>query len=101
MATETLVGAKVVYIVIFTCHNWHFSIGISNVYKEMGNFFAVAKAQRQYIRGIIHADKLQEATWFNDPSVSVIVQPDGVIEKEAIVAQSIKKVSLQLAGVGL
>ncbi|RYZ30491.1 MAG: homoserine dehydrogenase [Chitinophagaceae bacterium] len=58
-------------------------------------------AERQYIRGIIHAEKLREATWFEDPSVSVIVQPDGVIEKEAIVAQSIKKVSLQLAGVGL
>jgi len=56
---------------------------------------------RQYIRGIIHAEKLREASWFEDPAVSVIVQPDGVIEKETIVAQSIKKVSLQLAGVGL
>ena len=58
-------------------------------------------ADRQYIRGVIHAEKLRTATWFDDPAISVIVQPDGVIEKEAIVAQSIKKVSLQLAGVGL
>jgi len=57
-------------------------------------------ADRQYIRGIIHAEKLRDAAWFEEPGVSVIVQPDGVIEKEAIVAQSIKKVSLQLAGVG-
>ncbi len=58
-------------------------------------------ADRQYIKGIIHADKLRDATWFNDPSVSIILEPNGVIEKEAIVAKSIKKVSLQLAGVGL
>ena len=58
-------------------------------------------ADRQYIRGTIHAEKLREATWFDDPGVSVILQHDGVIEKETIVAQSIKKVSLQLAGVGL
>jgi homoserine dehydrogenase len=58
-------------------------------------------AERQYIRGIIHAEKLREASWFNDPSVSVIVQQDAVIEKETLVQKSIKKVSLQLAGVGL
>jgi homoserine dehydrogenase len=58
-------------------------------------------ADRQYIRGTIHAEKLREATWFSDPSVSVIVLPNGVIEKEAVLAQNIKKVSLQLAGVGL
>lgn len=57
--------------------------------------------ERQYIRGIIHAEKLRAATWFHDPSVSVILQPDGLIEKESLVAQSIKKVSLQLAGVSL
>ena len=58
-------------------------------------------AERQYIRGIIHAEKLRAAEWFEDPSVSVILQPDGLIEKEFLVAQSIKKVSLQLAGVTL
>ncbi|MDQ3278200.1 MAG: homoserine dehydrogenase, partial [Bacteroidota bacterium] len=58
-------------------------------------------ADRQYIRGIIHAEKLRAATWFDDPSVSVILQPEGLIEKESLVTQSIKKVSLQLAGVTL
>ena len=58
-------------------------------------------AERQYIRGTIHAEKLREAAWLNEPSVSIIVQPDGVIQKDAIVKQSIKKLSLQLAGVGL
>ena len=58
-------------------------------------------AERQYIRGVIHAEKLRDAAWFNDPSVSVIVQPNGVIEKESLVQKNLKKVSLQLAGVGL
>ena len=58
-------------------------------------------AERQYIRGIIHAEKLRAAEWFEDPSVSVILQPEALIEKESVVAQSIKKVSLKLAGVGL
>ena len=58
-------------------------------------------ADRQHIRGIIHAEKLRGASWFDDPTVSVIVQQDGVIEKEALVQKSLKKVSLQLAGVGL
>lgn len=58
-------------------------------------------AERQYIRGVIGAEKLRDAVWFNDPSVSVIVQPNGVIEKESLVQKNLKKVSLQLAGVGL
>ena len=58
-------------------------------------------ADRQYIRGVIHTEKLRDASWFQDPSVSVIVQQDGVIEKETLVQKSLKKVSLQLAGVGL
>ena len=55
--------------------------------------------ERQYITGIIHVEKLKNATWFKDNAVSVIVLPNGIIEKEAIVAQSLRKVSLQLAGV--
>jgi homoserine dehydrogenase len=58
-------------------------------------------AERQYIRGIIHAEKLKAAEWFDDPSVSVILQPEAIVEKESLLQQSIKKVSLQLAGVGL
>lgn len=58
-------------------------------------------AERQYIRGIIHAEKLRSTKWFNDPSVSIILQPNALIERESIVTQSIKKVSLQLAGINL
>jgi homoserine dehydrogenase len=54
---------------------------------------------RQYIIGIIHVEKLRSASWFHDPTVSVIVLPDGIIEKEEIVLKSLKKVSLKLAGV--
>jgi homoserine dehydrogenase len=54
---------------------------------------------RQYITGIIHVEKLRNTTWFHDPSVSIILLPEGIIEKESIVAKSLKKVSLQLAGV--
>ena len=55
--------------------------------------------ERQYITGLIQVDKLKNAKWYNDPSVSIILLPEAVIEKEDIVAQSLKKVSLQLAGV--
>ena len=68
-------------------------------FEELSEYHSTA--ERQYIRGIIHAEKLRDAAWFNEPSVSVIVQPDGVIQKDAIVKQNIKKLSLQLAGVGL
>ena len=54
---------------------------------------------RQYLTGIIHVDKLKDASWFNDPSVSIIVLPDAIVEKDTIVAKSLKKVSLQLAGI--
>jgi homoserine dehydrogenase len=54
---------------------------------------------RQYLTGIIHAEKLKKASWFEDPSVSVILLPEGTIEKETLIAKSLKKVSLQLAGV--
>jgi len=55
--------------------------------------------ERQYITGIIHVDKLKNAKWFNDPSVSIILLPEAVIEKETLVAKTLKKVSLQLAGI--
>jgi homoserine dehydrogenase len=55
--------------------------------------------ERQYITGLIHVDKLRNAKWFRDPSVSIILLPEGVVEKENIVASALKKVSLQLAGV--
>jgi len=55
--------------------------------------------ERQYITGLIHVDKLRNAKWFSHPSVSVILLPGAVIEKEDVVAQALKKMSLQLAGV--
>ena len=55
--------------------------------------------QRQYITGLIQVDQLRNATWFNDPSVSVILLPEAVIEKEDVETRTLKKVSLQLAGV--
>jgi len=54
---------------------------------------------RQYLTGLIQVDKLRNAIWFNDSSVSIILLPDAVIEKEDVVAQTLRKVSLQLAGV--
>jgi homoserine dehydrogenase len=44
-------------------------------------------------------EKLKNASWFNDRSVSIILLPDSITEKEAIISSSLKKVSLQLAGV--
>jgi homoserine dehydrogenase len=54
---------------------------------------------RQYLLGLIHVDKLKNASWFLDKSVSVVLLPDSITEKEAIISKSLKKVSLQLAGV--
>lgn len=55
--------------------------------------------ERQYLLGLIHVEKLKSASWFQDKSVSVILLPDSITEKDAIISQSLKKVSLQLAGV--
>jgi homoserine dehydrogenase len=55
--------------------------------------------ERQYLTGVIHAAKLRNAVWFNDPSVSVIVLPGGIVKKEDIARLTLKKLSLQLAGV--
>jgi homoserine dehydrogenase len=55
--------------------------------------------ERQYITGLIQVDKLKNAKWFNDPTVSIILLPEAVTEKEDVVAETLKKVSLQLAGV--
>jgi homoserine dehydrogenase len=55
--------------------------------------------KRQYLIGIIHIEKLQHAAWFQDPLVSLILLPEGVLEQDAIITNSLKKVSLQLAGV--
>jgi len=55
--------------------------------------------KRQYLIGVIHMEKLLHSTWFTDPLVSVILWPGGIIEQDAIITNSLKKVSLQLAGI--
>jgi homoserine dehydrogenase len=54
---------------------------------------------RQYLTGLIHIDKLVNASWFAHPSTSIIVLPDGIVEKEVVILKSLQKVSLQLGGV--
>jgi homoserine dehydrogenase len=54
---------------------------------------------RQYLTGLIHVEKLLNASWFAHATTSVIVLPDGIVEKEALLVKSLKKVSLQLGGV--
>lgn len=54
---------------------------------------------RQYLTGTIHVEKLKLAEWFHHAAVSVVVLPDGIIEKEKMAIRSLKKISLQLAGV--
>jgi homoserine dehydrogenase len=53
---------------------------------------------RQYLIGTISAEKLKNAAWFYDEAVSIILMPDGIIEKENNTLKKIKKLSLQLAG---
>jgi len=55
--------------------------------------------ERQYLIGVIHYPKLAEASWFDSANVSVIVMPQGIIGKDAALKRTMKKVSLQLAGI--
>jgi homoserine dehydrogenase len=55
--------------------------------------------ERQYLTGLIHISKLEAAAWVHDPSVSVVVLPDGIVESDTVAHKSIRKISLQLAGV--
>ncbi len=55
--------------------------------------------ERQALIGVVHARNLANASWLHHPSVSVIVLPLGIIEKDAIVHKALKKISLQLGGV--
>ncbi|MBD0295102.1 MAG: homoserine dehydrogenase [Flavisolibacter sp.] len=68
-----------------------------NDFEQVVEFYSTGA--RQYLVGVIHVEKLQNASWLNEPSVSVIMMPNGIIEKDVIVTQSLKKVSLHLAGV--
>lgn len=55
--------------------------------------------KRQYLIGLIPVQKLSQASWLKNPRVSPIVIPEGIVENEFILRQSIKKFSLQLGGV--
>jgi homoserine dehydrogenase len=57
-----------------------------------------SSSERQYLIGLIHFKKLQEAEWIQDENVSVIVMPEGVTEKDVVLQNSLKKISLQVAG---
>lgn len=65
-------------------------------FEQIEEFHSTDK--RQYLVGLIHASRLHVSEWLYDRSVSVIVMPNGVVEKETITLNSIKKISLQLAG---
>lgn len=54
--------------------------------------------ERQYLIGTISLERLKNASWFYNEDVSLIVFPEGIIEKEAQTLKTIKKLSLQLAG---
>jgi len=56
--------------------------------------------ERQYLIGVIHKQKLADASWFkHNDKVSCIVMPQGIIEKETVLKRAMQKMSLQLAGV--
>lgn len=56
-----------------------------------------SNVQRQYLIGVIHADKLRNSRWFGDKHVSPIVCPDGIIENLEL--RNAKRRSLELGGV--
>ena len=66
-------------------------------FEEVNEFYSTA--ERNYLTGLIHIEKLKEASWFKNPAVSVVLLPNAIVEKESLLTSSLKKVSLQLAGV--
>ena len=75
----------------------HCRLGSDSDFEQVSEFHSTE--DRQYLLGLIHVEKLKKASWFHDSSVSVVLLPDSITEKEAIISKSLKKVSLQLAGV--
>jgi homoserine dehydrogenase len=55
--------------------------------------------KRQVLIGSIHARKIYNAGWLRNPSVSLIVLPDGIVEKEVLLHKTSRQTSLQLEGV--
>ncbi len=69
-------------------HKWDFE-SIDTFYSTQG---------RHYIRGVIHFEKLRNCSWIDNDKVSVIVLPNGIVQKNELVKKSLKHLSLQLAG---
>lgn len=55
--------------------------------------------ERQYLTGIVSVKKLAQASWLHHQAVSIILLPEAIVEKDTVIAGSLKKISLQLAGV--
>jgi homoserine dehydrogenase len=54
--------------------------------------------KRQYLKGLIHVEKLHRAEWFVNKDVSIIVLPDGIVDEQEMLVKKVKKVSLQISG---
>jgi homoserine dehydrogenase len=54
---------------------------------------------RSYLSGVIHFEKLLTTDWWKQDGISLILTPDPIIENVEL--RSLKKKSLELAGVGL
>ena len=58
-----------------------------------------AQAERKYLIGVLHCNKLIESDWWKSNNTSLILTPDAIIDDLDII--NLKKRSLELAGVEL
>lgn len=58
-----------------------------------------AREERKYLIGVIHFKELKKDNWWKENNISLIALPDPVIENVEL--RSLKKRSLELAGVGV
>jgi len=58
-----------------------------------------AQAERKYLIGVLHCNKLVESDWWKSHNTSLILTPDAIIDDLDII--NLKKRSLELAGVEL
>jgi homoserine dehydrogenase len=54
---------------------------------------------RQVVIGLLHARQVMNAEWLQNEAVSLILLPNGIVEKGALLTKAMKKISLQLGGV--
>ena len=57
------------------------------------------KDQRQYIKGVIHFNTLRKSKWLNDATVSIVLCPEGIIERDEVLFREVKEKFWKLAGV--